>query len=47
VSCDPGALGRDAGLLSADGWSLRSVRLVDLFPHTAHIEAVTGWIRGI
>lgn len=47
VSCDPGALGRDAGLLAADGWELVSVRLVDLFPHTAHVEVVTGWIRPI
>jgi 23S rRNA (uracil1939-C5)-methyltransferase len=47
VSCDPGALGRDAGLLAASGWSLGSVRLVDLFPHTAHVELVTGWIRPI
>ncbi|HEV7865836.1 MAG TPA: class I SAM-dependent RNA methyltransferase, partial [Acidimicrobiia bacterium] len=47
VSCDPGALGRDAGLLAAAGWRLESVRLVDLFPHTAHIEVVTGWFRGI
>ena len=44
VSCDPGALGRDAGLLAAAGWALMSVRLVDLFPHTAHVEVVTGWI---
>jgi 23S rRNA (uracil1939-C5)-methyltransferase len=47
VSCDPGALGRDAGLLAAAGWGLRSVRLVDLFPHTAHVEVVTGWFRTI
>ncbi|MCA1847235.1 MAG: methyltransferase, partial [Actinobacteria bacterium] len=47
VSCDPGALGRDAGLLAAAGWRLDSVRLVDLFPHTAHVEVVTGWIRTI
>ena len=47
VSCDPGALGRDAGLLAAAGWRLESVRLVDLFPHTAHVEVVTGWFRGI
>jgi 23S rRNA (uracil1939-C5)-methyltransferase len=47
VSCDPGALGRDAGLLAAAGWRLRSVGLVDLFPHTAHVEVVTGWFRGI
>ncbi|HZQ78938.1 MAG TPA: TRAM domain-containing protein [Acidimicrobiia bacterium] len=47
VSCDPGALGRDAGLLAAAGWRLDSVRLIDLFPHTAHVEVVTGWFRGI
>ena len=47
VSCDPGALGRDAGLLAGAGWRLDSVRLIDLFPHTAHVEAVTGWFRGI
>jgi tRNA/tmRNA/rRNA uracil-C5-methylase (TrmA/RlmC/RlmD family) len=47
VSCDPGALGRDAGLLAGAGWRLDSVRLVDVFPHTAHVEAVTGWFREI
>ena len=47
VSCDPGALGRDAGLLAAAGWRLGPVHLVDLFPHTAHVEVVTGWFRGI
>ncbi|HEV8625746.1 MAG TPA: hypothetical protein VG034_14900, partial [Acidimicrobiia bacterium] len=45
VSCEPGALGRDAGLLASAGWRLESVRLVDLFPHTSHVEVVTGWIR--
>ena len=45
VSCDPGALGRDAGLLAGGGWELGSVRLVDLFPHTSHVEVVTGWFR--
>jgi 23S rRNA (uracil1939-C5)-methyltransferase len=45
VSCDPGALGRDAGLLAAGDWELRSARLVDLFSHTSHVEVVTGWIR--
>jgi tRNA/tmRNA/rRNA uracil-C5-methylase (TrmA/RlmC/RlmD family) len=45
VSCDPGALGRDAGLLARDGWTLASVTLADLFPHTPHVEVVTGWRR--
>lgn len=45
VSCDAGALGRDAGLLAAAGWRLDSAVLVDLFPHTPHVEVVTGWRR--
>ena len=45
VSCDAAALGRDAGLLAAAGWSLGSLGLVDLFPHTPHVEVVTGWTR--
>ena len=47
VSCDPGALGRDAGLLAAAGWHVASVRLVDLFSHTSHVEVVSGWFRPI
>lgn len=44
VSCDPGALGRDAGLLAAEGYRLEAIALVDLFPHTPHIEVVTTWL---
>jgi 23S rRNA (uracil1939-C5)-methyltransferase len=45
VSCDVAALGRDAGLLAGAGWNLDSLALVDLFPHTPHVEVVTGWRR--
>ncbi|MDQ1497215.1 MAG: hypothetical protein QOI86_555, partial [Actinomycetota bacterium] len=31
----------------AAGWGLRSLGHVDLFPHTAHVEVVTGWWRDI
>ena len=41
VSCDPAALGRDTKLLAAAGYALRSCTLVDLFPHTSHVEAVS------
>jgi 23S rRNA (uracil1939-C5)-methyltransferase len=41
VSCDAAALGRDAGLLAGHGYRLESVTLVDLFPHTPHLEAVS------
>jgi 23S rRNA (uracil1939-C5)-methyltransferase len=45
VSCDPAAAARDAGLLADRGYELSSVTLVDLFPHTAHIEAVSRFDR--
>lgn len=41
VSCDPAALARDAALLSAQGYKLERVTLIDLFPQTSHIETVT------
>jgi 23S rRNA (uracil1939-C5)-methyltransferase len=46
VSCDPASLGRDAKLLVAVGFELTSATLVDLFPHTSHVEAVTTFTRG-
>ena len=45
VSCDAGALGRDAGLLAAAGYGLGATTLVDLFPNTPHVEVVTAWNR--
>jgi 23S rRNA (uracil1939-C5)-methyltransferase len=45
VSCDPAAFGRDARLLGEAGYDLRSSELVDLFPHTSHIEVVSRFDR--
>lgn len=45
VSCDPAALARDAKLLAAHGYDHDGTTLVDLFPHTPHVEAVTRFIR--
>jgi 23S rRNA (uracil1939-C5)-methyltransferase len=41
VSCDPAALGRDAKLLAAAGYGLRTTTLIDLFPQTSHVEVVS------
>jgi 23S rRNA (uracil1939-C5)-methyltransferase len=46
VSCDPVSLARDAKLLAAHGFRHERTTLIDLFPHTAHIEAVTAFSRG-
>ena len=45
VSCDPASLGRDVGLFVAAGYRPVGVELVDMFPHTHHVEAVTTLVR--
>jgi 23S rRNA (uracil1939-C5)-methyltransferase len=45
LSCDPVTFARDASRLTARGWSLRSLDLVDLFPNTHHIETFSSFER--
>lgn len=45
VSCDAAALGRDVGLLADRGFVHRRSVLVDMFPHTHHVEVVTLLVR--
>ncbi|MGH9016478.1 MAG: class I SAM-dependent RNA methyltransferase [Acidimicrobiales bacterium] len=45
VSCDAVSTGRDAALLQAAGYSLTSVQLVDMFPHTFRVEALSVYDR--
>lgn len=41
VSCHPATLARDAKILVAEhGYKLKSVRALDMFPHTHHVEAM-------
>jgi len=41
VSCDPASLARDVAALGTVGYRATRVELVDLFPQTHHVEAVT------
>jgi len=40
ISCDPGTLSRDLGLLAAKGYLVEEVQPVDMFPWTHHVECV-------
>jgi 23S rRNA (uracil-5-)-methyltransferase RumA len=40
VSCNPATQARDMQVLASYGYALQSFKLVDQFPHTAHVESV-------
>jgi len=40
VSCDSNSLGRDARYLIDNGFSIKTLQPVDMFPHTVHVETV-------
>ncbi len=47
LSCDPVTFARDAHRITASGWRVASLDLVDLFPNTHHVETLASFERGI
>lgn len=43
VSCVPATLARDAGRLAQEGYQVKQVQPVDMFPQTGHVETVV-WL---
>ena len=41
ISCKPTSLARDLKLLMEAGYKVKSWEMVDMFPHTVHVETVT------
>ncbi|MET3120752.1 23S rRNA (uracil1939-C5)-methyltransferase [Oxalobacteraceae bacterium GrIS 2.11] len=40
VSCSPGTLARDAGLLVKAGYVMNYAGVINMFPHTSHVESM-------
>lgn len=45
ISCNPETFAHDARIFNQNGWTIADIQLVDLFPHTPHVEALAVFKR--
>lgn len=47
ISCNPTTLVKDSQQLLTAGYQLMSVRMLDMFPHTSHLESMALFCRDL